>query len=192
MKMKFHTTHPSPFHDPRYAGHKTKPLLYTLKNNTHGLGISPHSSQVDQWWERAFDKQLSDMKVNTDGKGITVTTKKSEMVLRTTGRWISFVSAGKLGGGNMVGEDEEMKDSEKDKEWETETDATMTGTNTPVEKETKEEKKARKKKEKEEKEAKKLEKAKRKEEKEARRLRRAEKRKRKEKREERRKKRKQK
>ncbi|RPA78145.1 hypothetical protein BJ508DRAFT_364020 [Ascobolus immersus RN42] len=163
MRMKFHTTHPSPFHDPRYAGHKTKPLLYTLKNNTNGLGVSPHSSQVDQWWERAFDKQLNDMKVNTDGKGITVTSKKSEMVLRATGRWISFVSAGLLRGGNMVGEDEEMKDVDgRDEGWETEP---PTGTNTPVEKETKEEKKAR-------------------------RLRRAEKRKRKEKREERRKKRK--
>lgn len=190
MKFKqHHSHHPSPFHDPRYAGHKTKPLLYTLKNNTHGLGISPHSSQVDQWWERAFDKQLNDMSVNSDGKGITVKAGKSEMVLRATGRWIAFVSAGMLKGGNMVGDDEEVK-KDKEEGWETETDVTMSGMGTPVEKETKEAKKSRKKKEKEEKEKKKAEKAKRKEEKEARRLRRAEKKKRKEKREERRKKRK--
>lgn len=85
-------------------GHNQKPLLYTLKNNTYGLGQNPHAIHSDTWWENAFDKQLKGLDIkNEKGKegGISVTSTGvglKQMVAFGEGRWMRFVPGGVLGG----------------------------------------------------------------------------------------------
>ncbi|KAF8427526.1 hypothetical protein EV426DRAFT_411492 [Tirmania nivea] len=54
-------------------GHDQKPILYSVKNNSLGLGKSLHVAQTDNWWERAFDNSLKSLSVSkTQDGGIKV------------------------------------------------------------------------------------------------------------------------
>lgn len=79
-----------------------KPILFSRKDNTKGLGVSQHFNP-DQWWLNAFDEQLKG--IETDSKGRvqqTVTTGKLDTIapgsLGKYSVYTSFVSGGLLEG----------------------------------------------------------------------------------------------
>ncbi|RPB20814.1 hypothetical protein L211DRAFT_495211 [Terfezia boudieri ATCC MYA-4762] len=91
-------------------GHDQKPILYSVKNNSLGLGKSIHVAQTDNWWERAFDNSLKSLSVSeTQDGGIQVVQEEvksggiglKQVVSMGKGRYvegIKFVKGGLLEG----------------------------------------------------------------------------------------------
>ncbi|KAF8444243.1 hypothetical protein BDZ91DRAFT_853796 [Kalaharituber pfeilii] len=50
-------------------GHEQKPILYSVKNNSLGLGKTLYTAQTDNWWERAFDNSLKSLSVTQSSNG---------------------------------------------------------------------------------------------------------------------------
>ncbi|EFY86543.1 DNA-directed RNA polymerase II subunit RPB1 [Metarhizium acridum CQMa 102] len=79
-----------------------KPLLLNRKDNTKGLGTTPHFTS-DQWWMNAFDEQLKGLDTSKEGK-VTQTVKTGKLNAIEKGSlgkyslYTSFVRGGFLEG----------------------------------------------------------------------------------------------
>ncbi|KAL7269650.1 hypothetical protein RUND412_007670 [Rhizina undulata] len=140
-------------------GHDQKPILYSQKNNTLGLGKNPHSS--DQWWLKAFDAQLSTLSVST-AQDNSITVKQTAPaatalgMARTASYYIRFVKGGVLTGSlekpiaveeskpEIKPEIEEVKTKLKKKKEGKKKKGGKGGNGEKVEKQAKEERRARK------------------------------------------------
>ncbi|KHN96804.1 DNA-directed RNA polymerase II subunit RPB1 [Metarhizium album ARSEF 1941] len=79
-----------------------RPLLLNRKDNTKGLGTTPHFTS-DQWWMNAFDEQLKGLETSKEGK-VTQTLKTGKLNAIENGSlgkyslYASFVRGGFLQG----------------------------------------------------------------------------------------------
>ncbi|KAH8150020.1 uncharacterized protein LAJ45_05706 [Morchella importuna] len=111
MPIKFTKDH---FKWTNGRGLTQRPILYSQKKNTYGLGKKEHSS--DQWWEKAFDNQLKNLDVSGGGASGEVTVKQTAPISTAIGMekmakyYIRFVKGGILEGEveKMVKEVEEI------------------------------------------------------------------------------------
>ncbi|KAI5781813.1 hypothetical protein EDC01DRAFT_665039 [Geopyxis carbonaria] len=82
-------------------GHNQKPILYSQKTNTYGLGKKEHNS--DQWWTTAFDNQLKSLDVSSSSKGEVIvkqTATATPLSMERKSRYyIRFVPGGVLAPG---------------------------------------------------------------------------------------------
>ncbi|KAI5844017.1 hypothetical protein DFP73DRAFT_74902 [Morchella snyderi] len=111
MPIKFTKDH---FKWTNGRGLTQRPILYSQKKNTYGLGKKEHSS--DQWWEKAFDNQLKNLDVSGGGASGEVTVTQTAPISTAIGMekmakyYIRFVKGGILEGEveKMVKEVEEI------------------------------------------------------------------------------------
>ncbi|KAA8904536.1 hypothetical protein FN846DRAFT_907739 [Sphaerosporella brunnea] len=116
MPMKLHRDQ---FRWKNGRGHDQKPILYSQKANTYGLGKKQHDS--DQWWTKAFDNQLKSLDVSNSTSGeVTVkqtVTNATPLGMAITSRYyIKFVSGGILKGDVETAVEEKELDTDKKSE----------------------------------------------------------------------------
>ena len=88
-----------------------KPLLVSHKKNVLGIGLKKHDVHADQWWARAFDSRLKDLKLDKneatgDISSVAVDTWGALDVLKAGGaKWAATgdLYAGFVKGASLVG-----------------------------------------------------------------------------------------
>ncbi|KAF8473534.1 hypothetical protein BDZ91DRAFT_714879 [Kalaharituber pfeilii] len=128
-------------------GHDQKPILYSAKDNSLGLGKALYTAQTDNWWERAFDNSLKSLSVTQSSDGNIKVVQEDvanggiglkQLVALGKGKYkegIKFVKGGLLEGtigsgikkpgmaDDAVGNGAKEEDDEDDRDADTATDA---------------------------------------------------------------------
>lgn len=117
------------------------PLLLSRKDDTKGLGTKQHFTS-DQWWMNAFDEQLKGLDTSHDGKVLqTVTTGKLNSIEKgSLGKYYLYTSF--VRGGLLQGTIDEQR-ADTSSSTGPDDEPTAKAEPAPLQKETKEERRAR-------------------------------------------------